>query len=275
MTRRRQVWQWGLVALVVLCTLALIALYMSAVLDKEVGAAGKIVLLVIAGVGIVTTFVAGGNVIEPGKGVAGLATPKAASLAFAAVIVTFGLMSDVYGFLQPRPAVESEAGKIEATTDAILSAVTAEGKATPEERLAWQSLAPDNCDALRGHIERFPDGGYAQQAAARLSASRKVETEVWTPETRSLPLRVSEAAAEASEAAARAAALDRGRAEAETLCNGFAATSLYRAREASVTATNWTCSQASGGHVCGFAGQAICALDVRGVVLRETCGAAQ
>lgn len=114
---------WVLVGLVGLCSLVLAIAFFSAVGDKAVGPVGKGVLLAFGATAIITVLIAGGRIIEPGKGLSGLFTPKAASLTLVAVMTAFGSLTDLYGLLQPRTATESSAGKIEANTEAILEAV--------------------------------------------------------------------------------------------------------------------------------------------------------
>ena len=166
---KKRLWGWGFVSLVALCTLALFVLYLTAVLDKQVDLVGKFALLAVAAVGVAATLMTGGAVIERRKGLAGLITPKSASLIFVAIIATFGLLTDVYGFLQPRPAVESEQGQIERNTVAILREVRTGAEPTQEERVAWTSLETNSCDALRRPIERFPNGADAPVANLMIS----------------------------------------------------------------------------------------------------------
>lgn len=127
----RQVRRWGFAALVGVCALILLGLYASAVLDKQVDLFGKAALLLIAVVAAAATLIAREKIVEPGKGVAGLLTPKSASLSFLAIIAVFGFLSDAYGFLQPRAAVESEAGIIEGKVGRILDAVAPKAPEPP------------------------------------------------------------------------------------------------------------------------------------------------
>ena len=148
------------------------------------------------------------------------------------------------------------------------------GKPAQAERVAWERLVPGSCDALRGHIAHFPDGAYASQAAALLASRRIRQAETWTPRQTPLPLRLlPEGEHYPSRQAAQAAALTRGAEDAETACRGLsAATMTYRLNKARPEAKTWDCSSERGGHICGFSGDALCDVEVRGVVETETCG---
>jgi len=138
---------------------------------------------------------------------------------------------------------------------------------TRAERLAWAALAPGSCEALRSHIAAFPQGAFRAEAADRLAARRVEQVETWAPAERALPLSVTPVSA-ASEAAAKEAALARGAGEAERLCRGFAAGTMFRFKAAAPRAAEWDCE----GAVCGFRGEAVCTLEQRGVQETERCG---
>ena len=141
------------------------------------------------------------------------------------------------------------------------------------ERIAWEGRAAGSCAALRSHVERFPDGAYRAAASDILAARRVTQTEIWTPGTRRLTLFVGQDdGASAGEAAAKAAALNRGRASAERLCKSFAATTAFRLASAEPSVQTWQCSQAAKGFVCGFEGEAVCVLEERRTQEIESCG---
>jgi hypothetical protein len=138
--------------------------------------------------------------------------------------------------------------------------------------VAWDQC-DGSCDALRRHVEQFPDGAYRTQAAELLAARRVTQTEVWMPGTRRLALFVGqEGAPGRTEAAAHSAALARAQPSAERLCKGFAATTAFRLKEATPIAQQWHCETTVGGAVCGFDGEVVCDLEERRIEETESCG---
>lgn len=149
------------------------------------------------------------------------------------------------------------------------------GKPKKEERLGWAQVPPGSCTALRTHVERFPEGAYRSAAADMISARRVTQEEVWTPSQQALRLFVStDAPLAPSDAEARAAADARAIEEASNLCAGFANTQSYRLTASLPRVGDWDCETYSDGHVCSGRGEAVCSLEVRGIVEAETCGAA-
>lgn len=143
---------------------------------------------------------------------------------------------------------------------------------TKAERVAWEQC-DGSCDALRRHIDQFPDGVYRTQAAERLAARRVTQTEVWTPGTRHLALFVGRDGTPArNEEAAHSAALARAQPLTERLCKGFAATTAFRLKGATPAAQQWHCETTARGVVCGFDGEAVCDVDERRVEETESCG---
>lgn len=149
------------------------------------------------------------------------------------------------------------------------------GRPKQAERLAWDARPAGNCEALREHLRRFPDGAYRATADAMLGARAVTRVSHSVPEQRSLTLYVGQdAAPSADESAARAAALQRGQTKAEQRCRDFANTSLFQFRSAEVQPQEWVCDRSGGGRVCGFEGLAVCALEGASVVEQERCDAA-
>jgi hypothetical protein len=141
------------------------------------------------------------------------------------------------------------------------------------ERVEWERREPGSCAALRAHIERFPDGTYRDVAASMLAARHVTQMEVWTHATRSLTMFEPQADVSSSNGAdARAAALARAEASAERLCQGFAATTLFRLRSSSPAPHVWNCSAIGKGVTCGFEGEAVCGLEERSIQEQESCG---
>jgi hypothetical protein len=147
------------------------------------------------------------------------------------------------------------------------------GRATKSERLAWQMRRPGNCDDLRNHLGRFPDGAYRSQAQSLLADRHEEKTEIWTPAVRPLRLVVPEAERGfANNDLAKTSALARAQHQAEVLCSGFSATTLYRFKSAEPEAEQWECSTLVSGISCGFEGKAVCQLEVKDEKEEETCG---
>lgn len=139
------------------------------------------------------------------------------------------------------------------------------------ERKAWQDAQQaTDTGALRAYLVAYPTGVYASEASTRLAACRSMQREVWTAERRTLPLYVSASAGEGiSVAAAREAALLRGRKDAADLCAGF--TGEFRLRNASAQPREWICRERRNGASCGFEGTAVCDVEARRVISEETC----
>lgn len=145
-------------------------------------------------------------------------------------------------------------------------------RATKAERVAWESC-DGSCDALRRHIEQFPEGAYRTQAAERLTARSVTQTEMWTPSTRRLALFVGQDGAPAhTEAAARSAAIARAQSQAERLCKGFAATTAFRLKASAPVPQSWNCSAVAGGVICSFDGETLCDLEEQRLEETERCG---
>lgn len=147
------------------------------------------------------------------------------------------------------------------------------GKPRKEERIAWASLPVGSCDALRAHVEHFPDGAYRSAAADRIAARRVAQEEVWEPAERRLRLAViSDGLMHKDEDIARLAADQRAAADAEVLCAGFAATQSYRVRSAEPVIESFDCETYARGVACSGRGEAVCTVEVRRILETETCG---
>ena len=147
------------------------------------------------------------------------------------------------------------------------------GRPTKSERLAWQSRRPGNCEDLRNHLSRFPDGAYRSQAQSLLAARHVKKIESWMPQVNSLRLAVSPGErAFGSNDLGKADALARAQHKAEALCSGFASTTLYRFKSAKPEPEEWECSTIGSGISCSFEGRAVCQLEVKDTKEEETCG---
>jgi hypothetical protein len=155
----------------------------------------------------------------------------------------------------------------------LCGAVGIGNRPTQQERLAWESREPGSCEALRAHVERFPQGALRGAAADLLAARRITQTQTWLPATRELTLFVTDGGeVHPAETAARAAASRRAQHRAEQLCKGFAATGSYRLVSAAAAPQIWHCKTYGGGVGCGYEGDAICAVEERRIVETESCG---
>jgi hypothetical protein len=147
------------------------------------------------------------------------------------------------------------------------------GRPSKTERLAWEALPAGSCPALRDFVRRFPDGAYRREAADLITARRTRVDDGWIPVTRSLALDVvAGGPAAGATDIAKARALERARGDAERLCRGFGAGTLFRFTAATPRADRWDCQTGPGGSECGFEGTALCALQQRAQTEHETCG---
>mgnify|MGYP001329930509 CR=1 FL=1 len=145
-------------------------------------------------------------------------------------------------------------------------------RATREERIAWETRPRNSCEALRAHIQKYPEGGYHQAAADLLDARTANQTESWRSASRKLALFVAQdGETSPDEAAAKTQALDRAQPTAERLCKNFAATTTFRFKAATVAVQDWRCERAGSGMRCAFEGEAICDVEERHVVQTELC----
>lgn len=173
----------------------------------------------------------------------------------------FGVTSHVCTIPGPQPALSDACGT-----------VGVGNRPNREERLAWDSKAPGSCPALREHIAHFPTGAYRSQAADLLTARKISHIDTWTPATRSLALFQSSERSAVNEPTAKTQALAEAKSEAERLCRGFGAGSLFKYESSSAIADRWTCARGGQGVICSFEGRAECAVQERRQVEQEACG---
>lgn len=186
----------------------------------------------------------------------------------AVVVLASGLALNVFG-IQERICTLSLAQP--ALSD-VCGAIGLAGRPGREERIAWEHRAHGSCDALRAHIQRFPQGVYRRAAADMLTARRVWTQDTWKPTN--LPLVLdgdSEGTPAADQSQAKSDALLRARAPAERLCRNFVASGDYRFKTFDIQAQIWRCTSLPHGMVCGFDGQVICSLEARVSEDRESC----
>lgn len=146
------------------------------------------------------------------------------------------------------------------------------GKPEREERLAWEARPVGSCDALRTHIQQFPDGALRSAAADMIDGRRITAEESWVPDEQRMPIYLPIGAGFPDLATAEADASNRVSAQAKMLCDGLASTDMYRLLSATVSLAAFTCETSSSGHYCGFDGQAVCTLERRQITNTEYCG---
>jgi hypothetical protein len=133
---------------------------------------------------------------------------------------------------------------------------------THEERVAFEALPPGDCAALEAYRARFEESPLREIADSRLNARVTTREEQWIAGERRLAL----FAGGANESEARTRANTR----AERLCRGFAASTQFRLDRSEATG-EFSCEDGA----CGITGEAICHLQERQVVSRDTCGAGE
>jgi hypothetical protein len=134
---------------------------------------------------------------------------------------------------------------------------------TREERLAWAARKPGDCEALKAHINRFPEGAYRSEAAALLLAKKVSYRDVWSPVEHRLPLFIPTAA---DSDAAKARSLAAAQPQAQQLCQGFGSGTLFKFVSAKASA-DWSCT----GGGCTASGWAVCELQQHDQVEEDTC----
>ena len=145
-------------------------------------------------------------------------------------------------------------------------------KPSRQARLDWQALPAGDCQALLSFRQKHETSPLRALADSRYAARQQRERETWLADTRELRLFVSQDGSSATDlSAAQLGALARARPEAESLCQGFAATANFRFKAATPNIEEWQCSEYASGHLCGGRGTAACELEVRKVVVEEHC----
>jgi hypothetical protein len=166
---------------------------------------------------------------------------------------TFGVTGKMCAMPGPQPSLSD-----------ICGALHLGDRPTQEERLAWAARPKGDCEALKAHINRFPEGAYRSEAVALLAAKKVSYRDVWSPVEHKLPLYVS---ASGASDAAKAAALAAAKPQAEQLCQGFGSGTLFRYVSASAQAAGWNCA----GGACNASGWAVCELQQHDQVETDTC----
>jgi hypothetical protein len=145
------------------------------------------------------------------------------------------------------------------------------GVATPAEEAMWKARTAGDCGTLRAYLARYPDGAYADEASRRLEARITGTRDAWMPQQKTLPLTVRTSIDPlASEGEARADAIARAEREGQAVCAPYAQDE-FRLRSTRIVAEAWRCVRRSGGFVCGFDGQVVCAVEARQVNSVERC----
>lgn len=121
------------------------------------------------------------------------------------------------------------------------------------ERTAWEQRPQGSCEALRLHIQRFPDGKLVPQASALYAARIVAPTGRQVSEIKTLPLFVGAKA----QGESKSDAFRRGEKAAERLCDLYSGETMSRLVSARPIADIWSCSD----ELCGFEGRAECTLE--------------
>jgi hypothetical protein len=146
-------------------------------------------------------------------------------------------------------------------------------KPTRVERLAWEARPTGSCDALRTHIERFPEGALRAAAADMLDGRRSIVEEAWVPDEQRLPVFVPIGVGFSGVEEARSDAKERGLGQSMMLCEGAASSTAYRMISSSFEGKLETCDVTVSGHFCSLEGFAVCRLERSVKLTKDVCGA--
>ena len=142
------------------------------------------------------------------------------------------------------------------------------------ERARWeQARATGFGDGLRGYLQAYPMGAYADEARARLAACFHVRTETLGAERdvrHPLTVNANRTRLQASERDARADAVARGNQDAATSCALLASSS--NVITAVAVPRDWRCTEDSHQFTCGFDGEIVCRVRDRIATDEERCG---
>lgn len=145
---------------------------------------------------------------------------------------------------------------------------------THEERVAFETLPPGDCEALSAYRDTHEDSPLRTIVDSRLADRRPAPEPRWIAQTlRQTLYQPQTARPAATEEAARTAALAAAQGQALRLCRTAEASGLYRLQRAVPLAEQWECEQTGGGYACSFMGQAECSVEQRETVYQ--CGAAR
>jgi hypothetical protein len=151
----------------------------------------------------------------------------------------------------------------------LCGAIGIGGRASREERLAWEARPAGSCDALRAHIAKFKDGAYRSTAADLLTAAKTERATTFAPAPREVKgyVRQSEHPF-ADEAAARADATRRAETDATSLTCA-PRPPFERLAGASIRPLAFDCrADPRGGTVCALDYSATCGIEAQALVQR-------
>lgn len=106
---------WFFAFAAIATTVVFVVLIGSAFLDKHLSFWAKLLFLIACVTVALAVFLAGERIIDPAQGIKSLRKPKMLALTILGTTTVFGVMTDIFGLLSPRTAVESEVGIIERT----------------------------------------------------------------------------------------------------------------------------------------------------------------
>jgi hypothetical protein len=139
------------------------------------------------------------------------------------------------------------------------------------ERALWDSRKEGDCAVIRDYLGRFPKGAYAEEGSRRLASLKILEKETWIEQEMKLPyVLITDPKPFATEAAARADALQRAERDVGSLCQPFQREDR-RLRTSEAVPEQWRCTSSGSGVRCGFEGSVLCRFEVKQVALEERC----
>jgi hypothetical protein len=145
------------------------------------------------------------------------------------------------------------------------------GRPDQAERLAWEARPAGSCEALRQHVQRFPNGALRAKAADLIASARVARATAYTPAPREAQGYVRQGATgQADEAKARADALARAQADAQEL-SCAPVPPHERLTGAKVEAKRFDCRRLpDGSTTCALDYRSQCSIETLPLV--ETCG---
>jgi hypothetical protein len=151
----------------------------------------------------------------------------------------------------------------------VCGAMKVGDRPSSEERRAWETIDFHDCDAMRDHVRRFPDGALRDQATAFIASKRMERSAAPVVSDRRATgyVRQGERGL-ASVASARADALARARQDAGLL--GCVPIGDETVVNITISPTAFRCIVRNDGHTCGLDYAATCTMKAWPLI--ERCG---
>ncbi|MEX1365193.1 MAG: toll/interleukin-1 receptor domain-containing protein [Nannocystaceae bacterium] len=172
-------------------------------------------------------------------------------------------------------AVSADARRTVCYIPGVRSACAATGVGeipTDAEQVAWgQALAVTSGDGLREYLRAYPRGVFAEEARARLHGCQTTDEVYWDDDTIRHGLVIPAATTPyPTEPDAVRSTLTRAPDEAAAACRPFS-TDVFRLRSSAFELDRTDCKPRQGGYVCVAHGFAVCEVQRRQTISRETC----